>query len=235
MDVNLIHGIPGQDPTAAIADAQRLLHEGIHQLSAYPLFGFAHTPLGEQGGIGPAGDRDRLRAQRGIARVCRDAGLARTSVWSFTRPGVSPYSTVTHEDYVGFGAGAGSKVDGVFWFNTFDVPAYIACETPRPALVLEVGERLRRLHWLYWALYGTQVPAARYRALFHRAVDADFGWLLGALVTSGFARRVPDGWTVTERGAIWGHRLQALFSLSCIDTLWTRCQGEAWPREVALG
>ena len=172
-----MHGIPGQDPDAAIADAERLLHEGIDQLSAYPLFGFAHTALGVQGGIGPAGDRNR----------------------------------------------------------TFDVPAYIACEAPRPALVLEVGERLRRLHWLYWALYGAQVPAARYRALFHRAVDADFGWLLGALATIGFARRDADSWTVTERGAIWGHRLQALFSLSYIDTLWTRCTGEAWPREVALG
>jgi coproporphyrinogen III oxidase-like Fe-S oxidoreductase len=142
---------------------------------------------------------------------------------------------VTHEHYVGFGAGAGSKVDGVLWFNTFDGAAYIACEAPRPALVLEVGERLRRLHWRYWALYGTRVPAARYLAHFQRTVDADFGWLLGALVTTGFARRDAHGWTVTERGAIWGHRLQALFSLSSIDTLWTRCQGEAWPREVALG
>lgn len=39
---------------------------------------------------------------------------------------------------------------------------------------------------------------------------------------------------VTERGAIWAHRLQCLFSLSYIDKLWEKCRREAWPEEVVL-
>ena len=36
------------------------------------------------------------------------------------------------------------------------------------------------------------------------------------------------GWTITERGAIWVHRLQSLFSLTYIDELWKRCQDQPW-------
>ena len=234
VDVNLIHGIPGQRADEAIADAERIVALGVDQISAYPLFGFAHTPLGRRGGVGPASDRERLRAQRGVSRVCRAAGLARTSVWSFTRAGLSPYSTVTHEDYVGFGAGAGSKVGGVFWFNTFSIPEYNACLEPRPALVLHVGERLRRLHWLYWAIYGTHITSERYRTLFGKPIERDFGRLLWAMRMAGLARHDATGWKITERGAVWVHRLQSLFSLSYIDELWTRCRHEAWPTEVAL-
>jgi menaquinone C8-methyltransferase len=234
VDVNLIHGIPGQRADEAIADAERVAGLGVDQVSAYPLFGFAHTPFGRRGGVGPTTDGERLRAQRGVSRVCRAAGLERTSVWSFTRAGMSPYSTVTHEDYVGFGAGAGTKVGGVFWFNTFSILEYNACLEPRPALVLRVGERLRRLHWLYWAIYGTHIKSERYRALFGQPIERDFGRLLLTLQLAGFARRDATGWEVTERGAIWVHRLQSLFSLSYIDELWMRCRHEAWPQEVAL-
>lgn len=234
VDVNLIHGIPGQRAADAIADAQRCVALGVDQISAYPLFSFAYTPLGRSTHIRSSGERERLRAQKGVSRVCREGGLQRTSVWSFTRPGLSPYSTVTHEDYIGFGAGAGSKVAGTFSFNTFSVRAYADCVTPRPALILQAGDRLRRLHWLYWAIYRTRVDASRYEELFNRSIARDFGLLLGLLNAANLARRDTDGWTITEAGAIWIHRLQTLFSLTYIDDMWRRCQSEPWPQEVIL-
>ena len=50
----------------------------------------------------------------------------------------------------------------------------------------------------------------------------------------GWLRPDPAGWRVTESGAIWGHRLQALYSLAYIDDLWQRCQHEPWPDRVVL-
>jgi oxygen-independent coproporphyrinogen-3 oxidase len=234
VDVNLIHGIPGQRVEDAVADAERCVSLGVDQISAYPLFSFAYTAFQQRGDFRLAGERERLRAQQEVSRVCRAGGLPRTSVWSFTRPGLSPYSTVTHEDYLGFGAGAGSKVAGRFWFNTFSVPEYAACREPRPALAMHVGERLRRLHWLYWAIYRTRIEAARYIELFDCGAERDFGLLLGVLCAARLAHRDAAGWTITERGAIWVHRLQTLFSLAYIDELWQRCQNEPWPQEVVL-
>jgi oxygen-independent coproporphyrinogen-3 oxidase len=151
VDVNLIFGIPGQPVDDSARDAERCLDLGVDQISAYQLFTFVHTPMGRRvrhGDFAAYGDRARLKAQRHLHNVCREAGYKQTSPWNFTRPGISPYSTVTREDYVGFGAGAGSKVRGRFRFNTFSVPAYSAASEPRPALVMDAGDRFRRAHWV---------------------------------------------------------------------------------------
>lgn len=238
VDVNLIFAIPGQSAEDAVRDAERCLELGVDQVSAYPLFTFPYTALGRRiatGDLRPVGDRRRLAAQRGIARACRRHGLARSSVWSFTRPGVAPYSTVTHDSYVGFGVGAGSKVDDEMRFNTFSFEAYVAADPPRPALRLVMDERATRTHWLYWQAYRTHLDPAAYRRRFGRELELDMGRWLTLLRVLGLARRHPGGdYHLTERGSIWVHRLQALFSLAYIDQLWGTARGDPWPDAVPL-
>jgi oxygen-independent coproporphyrinogen-3 oxidase len=237
VDVNLICAIPGQSPQETAAEARRCLELGADQISAYTLFTFEHTALGRrvrERRVPLYGDLARLRAQRAIARACLAHGFRRTSPWNYTRPGITPYSTVTREDYVGFGAGAGCKVDGVFWFNTFSIEAYVNQERNRPAIVLETGARFRRFHWLYWQLYRAEVDPARYGARFARDLERDFGKTFALLRLLGMARRETDSWCVTEFGAIWMHRMQQLFSISYIDDVWAQCQADPWPQAVVL-
>jgi oxygen-independent coproporphyrinogen-3 oxidase len=236
VDVNLIFGIPGQTPDAAEADARAVLELEVDQISAYPLFAFPYTPLGHaiaDGRVRPVDDGTRLEAQRRVSAACRGAGLERTSVWSFTRPGVAPYSTVTRDDYVGFGVGAGTNVRGELRFNTFSLDAYIT-SAPRPALELLPSERFRRVHWIYWQIYRTEVDPARYRALFGRDLERDTAPLLPLLRLLDLARHDGGVWRLTERGAIWVHRAQALFSLAFIDELWEKARDAAWPAAVQL-
>jgi oxygen-independent coproporphyrinogen-3 oxidase len=231
VDANLIYGIPGQGSRAPARDARRCIARDVDQISAYPLISFRHAGDGSERAVD---DRDRVRAQRAVSAVGREAGLKRTSVWSFTRPGVAPYSTVTREDYVGFGAGAGSKVGGVFRFNTFSVDAYNRCEVHKPALVMRTSEKFRRFHWLYWQIYRARIEPRRYRDLFGRDLGSDFALLLAALRLLRFVRPAGDALALTERGAIWAHRLQCLYSLTYIDQLWERCRSEPWPQEIRL-
>ena len=236
VDVNLIFGIPGQRPDGAEADARAVLDLDVDQISAYPLFAFPYTPLGraiDDGRVRAVDDGTRLDAQRRVSAACRRAGLDRTSVWSFTRPGVSAYSTVTRDDYVGFGVGAGTSVRGELRFNTFSLDAYTA-SAPRPALELAPTDRFRRIHWIYWQIYRTELDPARYRALFDRDLEHDIAPLLSTLRLLGLAKRADGVWRLTERGAVWVHRAQALFSLAFIDELWGRARDEAWPVAVEL-
>jgi coproporphyrinogen III oxidase-like Fe-S oxidoreductase len=237
VDVNLIFGIPGQSPHSAAQDARKCLELGADQISAYPLFTFAHTGLGKRVAASKFqiyDDRDRLRTQRRISRLCRDMGFVRTSVWSFTRPGVRPYTTVTRDSYRGFGAGAGSKIDGVFSFNTFSVADYSECSEHRPALVLEMSKRLRRAHWLYWQIYRTQIDPTEYERLFQGCLEREFATVFLLLRALRWIEKRGCRWQLTESGAVWCHRLQSLFSLAYIDEIWQRCRRDAWPIEVIL-
>ncbi len=237
VDVNLIFGTPLQAWDDSVRDAAECARLGVDQISAYPLFTFAHTRLGanvERRKTPLSGDMARLRSQKGIAQACLAAGLRRTSVWSYTRPGVPPYSTVTHDSYIGFGAGAGSKVDASFWFNTFSVREYSQLEASRPALMLELPERLSRFHWVYWQIYRTSLDTTEYRRRFGRSFEKDFALLAACMRLFGWCQARPGRLQVTERGAIWAHRLQCLFSLSYVDKVWEKCRRVPWPAEVVL-
>lgn len=237
VDVNLIYGIPGQRRKDALADVNRCVALGVDHLSAYPLITFAHTHLGRlvaAGKLREYGDRERARTQREIARACLAQGFTRTSVWSFTRTRSSAYTTVTRESYVGFGAGAGSKVDGEFWFNTFSVAEYNKLAQPRPAIRLRTSEKFRRLHWLYWQIYRTRIDTEQYAAIYHRDLWSDFRLILGAMWLLGWTRRSGLLYTFTDRGARWSHRIQMLFSLTFIDEVWARCQQDPWPERIVL-
>lgn len=238
VDVNLIFGTPLQAWSDSVRDAVECARLGVDQISAYPLFTFSHTRLGaqvERGKAAITGDVARLRAQRGIAQACLSEGLQRTSVWSYTRPGVSPYSTVTHDSYIGFGAGAGSKVDASFWFNTFSLKEYSKLEASKPALMMELPERLSRFHWVYWQIYRTSLDTGEYERKFGRSFGKDFALLAACMRLFGWCDSTQGRLQVTERGAIWAHRLQCLFSLSYIDKVWGKCRREPWPSEVVLG
>jgi len=237
VDVNLIYGIPGQRPENALADVNRCIALGVDHLSAYPLITFEHTHLGKlvaEGKLREYGDRQRARTQRAIARACLAQGFARTSVWSFTRAQSSAYSTVTRESYIGFGAGAGSKVDGEFWFNTFSVGEYNKLARHRPAIRLQTSDQFRRLHWLYWQIYRTRIDPQQYAATFQRDLMADFWLALGGMRLLGWTQRRGSDIVLTDRGARWSHRLQMLFSLTFIDDIWTQCQKEPWPDRIVL-
>jgi oxygen-independent coproporphyrinogen-3 oxidase len=237
VDVNLIYGIPGQTMQGAVDDVSRCIALGVDHLSAYPLITFEHTYLGKlvKGGkFREYGARERAKTQRAIARVCRAQGFERTSVWSFTRAHAAAYTTVTRESYVGFGAGAGSKVDGEFWFNTFSVPEYNKLTRSRPAIRLLTSEKFRRLHWLYWQIYRTRVDSQQYETIFHRNVAKDFRILLTLMRLLGWMHREGAMFAMTERGARWSHRFQMLFSLTFIDEVWTQCQRNPWPERIVL-
>lgn len=237
VDANLIFGIPGQRCDEVLADLATVLDHGVDQVSAYPLFTFDHTPAGQPRharDYARAQERTRLATQKGISRICRAAGFERSSVWSFTRAGKRPYTTVTRPDYIGFGAGAGSLAAARMSFNTFPVAAYTAGWQRGPALVWQMTDGEARANWLYWAIYTLTLAPADYRDQFGRDLDRDFGWFLRLLRVLGMVRRTAAVYRLTERGAIWVHRVQSLFSLSGIDRIWTVCTREAWPDAVPI-
>lgn len=237
VDVNLIYAISQQTLHDVASDVRTAISLGADQISAYPLFAFRHTGLGKSFSNRPEGlaaIRERVAIQQKVADLCCTNGYQRTSVWSFARSGVAPYTTVTRDSYRGFGVGAGSKIDGIFWFNSFSLDHYLQADQVVPALVMRTADRFQRFHWLYWKIYCIDIDPSDYRTLYGRELEQDFRLLFVAMQLFGWLKRREDRWMVTERGAIFAHLFQSLFSLSYIDILWTRCQSETQPQRIVL-
>ena len=237
LDVNIIYGIPGQEIEDSIVDVKRCITLGIDHISAYPLITFEHTYFGSlvrEGKLEEYKDRKRLKAQKSIAEICIAKGFKRTSVWSFTKENASAYTTVTRESYVGFGPGAGSKVDGEFWFNTFSVGEYNKLKRTKPSIILQTTAKFRRLHWLYWQIYNARIDSQKYKQIFSRDLEKDYKLLLVLMNLFGWIKKKGAIYIFNEKGSIWSHRFQMLFSLTFIDDVWTQCQKEPWPKKIVL-
>jgi hypothetical protein len=180
LDVNMIFGVPGLSRARVAGIDREVMSHGDEQTAACPLFPVAHTPAGDARHAALHAREEnclRLAMQRGVSEICRGDGFARTSVWSFTRAGTRPYTTVIRPDDIGFGAAAGSKATGQTWFNTFDVAADAQDPLHGAALIRTMPQAHARADWLCWQVYCGVVDD---RERFGRERREDFGLPLSA-------------------------------------------------------
>lgn len=239
-NIDLIFAIPGETMRDLESDLRAAVKCGADQITCYPLFTFPYSSIGQFTKL------RRLRmppldVRRKMYYFIHDFlaanGYARSSVWSFTRAGKAPYSSVTREYYVGFGPSAGSYTGDGFFFNTFSVVDYMKTVLLREpvALKMDVTERMRKIFWLYWRLYETVIPYAEYRAVFGGDIDDDFGVLLDAVRGLGMCHRENgESMVLNKRGCYWIHLAQNYFALNYVNKIWSACQSDPWPRRIKL-
>lgn len=219
---------------------KQLLALGVDQVAAYPLFTFPYTPWPQilrSLGNPPTTIVQRRRMLAILEDLFYAAGFERTSVWAFTRRGVPKYCSVTIPRYLGLGAGAGSYLDDLLYFNVFDVPAYIgALQGDRSpiALSLKLSRKMQLAGWLYWRVYETRFRKADFRERFGEDYDRVFGWATRILAGLGLLEDHGDEVVLGDGGTYWLHALQDLFSIDYVSRLWGISQQQPWPDRVVL-
>jgi oxygen-independent coproporphyrinogen-3 oxidase len=239
VNVDLMFAMPGQTVEQAVGDVRAAIDSGADQITVYPLYTFPYTRAGRHMRLKQVrmpNITQRRRMYKAIHQLCQDSGLERVSVWAFKRGGVPRYSSVTRDVYIGLGAGAGSRLPGVFYFNTFSVSEYVkACVEGRSpiALKMDLAPEVSRYYWLYWRVYETYVSRKQISEVFGRR-DRRIEGMLRLAGTLGLARVTDEQISLTERGAFWVHLAQNYFVLPYIDKMWSVAMREPWPSEVAL-
>jgi oxygen-independent coproporphyrinogen-3 oxidase len=240
VNVDLMFALPGQTEQAWEDDVQRVLEAGADQLSTYPLFGFPYSDQGQSERLRTVRRPSTRRILRMLARtdaLARRAGLVRCAVWSWIRPGLRKFSSVSRHHYVGFGPSAASMIGSHFHVNTFSVDAYAdALPARRPvALAMPLDRRQEMAYWLYWRAYELFAGEQDFRDLFDGAeLERVFGPLFAPFRALGLMCRSDGGFGVTDSGAFWIHRLQSEYSLAYIERLWGGCRRAAWPNGLQL-
>lgn len=237
VNADIMFALPDQNAPELLEDLARAVHLGADQVTAYPLFTFPYTAVGEHlrlSSLRMPRLRDRRTQYRSLSRWLGANGFQRVSVWGFKREAVPRYSSVTRDGYIGIGPGAGSHLPGCFVLNTFDFQSWskTAASARSPvAMHLPFTGGMSGWWWLYWRLYDTRIPLGEMERVF-RGGSEKADRLLHLLERNGFAAVNGNCLELTDRGSFWLHLAQNYFALNYVNTIWTQARLEPWPGEI---
>jgi oxygen-independent coproporphyrinogen-3 oxidase len=239
VDIDLIFAIPTQSREETEADVQTALELGADQISTYPLLYFSYAPLRKHLHRAKLAtphwwvERKMLEM---IARRTRDAGYHRTSIWSFNKLETIRYTTVTRDSFIGIGAGATSKVGDYFKLNTFSVSEYIkAVKEDSPlALATRMNTGDKMAYWFFWRSYDLAIDTDVFRSLFGQELPRAVRALLSLCELLGITKRQGNTISFTETGAYLSHLIEKEYTHAYLETMWSACLQEPWPRRVVL-
>jgi len=233
VDADLIFGIPGQQPDDLRRDFRTAVESGATQISTYPFIDFSYANNVHK----PVGFWEKRHLLKTLVQAAKENGFERNTVWTFRKKGTPQYSSVTRDNFLGFGPSAASLGREAFKINTFNVDEYVAAVRRGvfpTSLVMQFDQRTRALYWLFWRCYNLDISSRDFRELFGLDLMRYFGGFFLAGHLLGLLRRGDRGMELTETGAFAYHQVEQIYTRQYIDKTWRVSQGEAFPDGIAL-
>lgn len=233
VDVDLIFAIPGQTDETLAKDIKTAFDCGATQVSTYPFIDFTFADNAYK----PMPERVKQQMLKALTENCRRLNLQRTSVWTFAKPDTEKYSSVTRDAFLGFGVSATSLLKEYFKINTFSIESYIERihQGLLPtSLTLHFTKRQRAVYFLFWSAYALTIDPGKFEAMMGVPLKAMFGLELVMAEKLGILRRQGDGYHLTDKGAIWYHHVEQVYTAAYIDKMWNVSRLEPFPAEIVL-
>jgi oxygen-independent coproporphyrinogen-3 oxidase len=239
VNIDLLFALPGQTEKDVIYDLEKAIDSGVNQVTAYPLFTFPYTSVGRYlklKNVKMPNLAVRHRQYHRIYKFLTSKGFNRVSVWGFKKGDAPRYSSVTRDNYIGLGAGAGSHLPDGFYLNTFSVEEYTKkCLSDKfpVALHMNFTENMQKYFWLYWRFYDTYICKDELHKKFGFE-DEKINRLFSVFKSLNLIRENEMNYELTMSGSFWIHLLQNFFSLRYINKVWSVAIKEAYPSEISL-
>lgn len=233
VSMDFIFALPGQTFEDLKADMDTAFRCGANHAAVYPFIDFAFT----SSTVRPMPKREKRRLLDRMTAYCRDQGYTRTSVWTFACGEHASYSSMTRDNFLGFGCSAATLLRDQFKINTFSVEAYISRilsgQLPT-SLTLRFTLRQRMVYYLFWTAYSTRIDDCSFERFFGISLEKMYGMELHAARLLGFLTRENGVWHMTPRGAFYYHYYENFYTLSYIDKMWGILRREAFPGRIEL-
>lgn len=233
IDVDLIFGIEGQTKEVLRNDFITAFKSGATQVSTYPFIDFSYAGNKSK----PLEEKSKKELIEYLQIISEELNCTRTAVWTFGKKDVPKYSSVTRDNFIGFGPSATTLLRDFFKINTFSVTEYIKSinnATIPTALTLNFTERTRALYWLFWNSYTLKINNNNFKKLFNKDLEQIFSFELKLGRLMGLLRKTEDGYELTEKGTYKYHLVEQAYTHQYIDKTWSIARQEAWPSEIKL-
>ena len=233
ISMDFIFALPGQKATDLKLDIQRAFDCGANHTAIYPFidFSFTSTPLKEMR------KNEKRHLLNGITEYFRSIGCCRDSIWTFAKSRTHKYSSMTRDNFIGFGCSATSLLKDQFRINTFSIEEYckrIDRGLLPTALHCDFSVRQRMIYWLFWRAYTTKVVIADFEKFFGVPLKKAFGAELTIARLTGMIIEKNGVLELTDKGAFYFHYYESFYTLAYIDKMWGLLRHEAFPRSMKL-
>lgn len=230
---DFIFALPGQTARDLEADVELAFQCGANHVALYPFIQFTFT----ESSLPVMGKREKRVLLDRVTEYMERIGCVRTSIWTFAKDRSASYSSMTRENFLGFGCSAATLLSGQFKINTFSPQAYGARvekgQLPT-ALTLRFTRRQRMVYFLFWTAYSTWVDPESFSAFFGESLSQWYGlefWLAQRL---GWAERKEGKYHLTAKGVFAYHYYEGFYTLRYIDHMWNTLGKEAFPSSLSL-
>lgn len=233
VSMDLIFALPGQTLEDLRADVDLAFASGANHAAIYPFIDFTFTASPIQA----MPRREKRRLLDGITRHCLEQGYTRTSIWTFSSDPKARYSSMTRDNFLGFGCSAATLLRDRFKINTFSVEEYCrridGGQLPT-CLTLRFTLRQRMVYYLFWTAYSTQVDEGNFEKFFGVPLKKMYGLELRLARLLGLVTEEGGVWQMTLKGAFFYHYYENYYTLSYIDKMWGVLRREAFPERIKL-
>lgn len=233
VSMDFIFALPGQRFADLRADIDAAFRSGANHVAIYPFIDFSFT----SGAVPPMGRRQKRALLDSITRYCLEQGYTRSSIWTFSSGPEARYSSMTRDNFLGFGCSAATLLQEQFKVNTFSVEEYcgrLDRETIPTALTLRFTLRQRMVYYLFWTAYSTRVDAAAFQRFFGVPLEKMYGLELKLARRLGLVTGRNGVYEMTLKGAFYYHYYENFYTLAYIDKMWGLLRREAFPERMTL-
>ena len=206
---------------------------GANHIAIYPFIDFTFT----RSTVRALPKKEKRQLLDAITRYCLDKGYTRSSIWTFSSEDQAGYSSMTRDNFLGFGCSATTLLKDQFKINTFSVEEYCKRinEGKLPtSLTIRFTQRQRMVYYLFWTAYSTQVDKRDFERFFGVPLKKVYGFELWLAKVLGYVTEDEGIYRMTLRGAFYYHYYENFYTLSYIDKMWGIMRQEAFPERIEL-
>lgn len=233
VSMDLIFALPGQTFEDLKEDSDIAFEIGANHVAIYPFIDFTFTSS-KVTAMPKKMKKDLLDR---ITGYFDEKGYRRDSIWTFSNEEGAKYSSMTRENFLGFGCSATTLLKDSFKINTFSTEEYIKRidEGIIPtSLTIRFTPRQRMVYWLFWTMYSTRLDSRAFEKFFGVPLKKMYGMEFSLAKLLGFVEQKDGIYSLTTKGAFYYHYYENYYTLAYIDKMWGIMRKEAFPESIKL-
>ena len=213
VSMDFIFALPGQTFDDLRQDIDAAFSGGANHIAVYPFIDFTFTTSP----VRAMPKKEKRRLLDAVTNYCLEKGYSRDSIWTFSSGENARYSSMTRDNFLGFGCSATTLLRDQFKINTFSTEEYcrrIGQGLLPTSLTLRFSPRQRMVYYLFWTAYSTRVRAGDFERFFGVPLKKAYGFELAAAKLLGFVTEADGVYRMTLKGAFYYHYYENFYTLA---------------------